>query len=69
MTEILIRCHQEVITIRLGAVEQRTVAKARPASLEGGVHLVSVQMPTQGRRHALIEQYSQANVSFRSWVS
>ena len=55
MTEILIRRYQDLVTIRLGAVEQRTVAEARPASLEGGIHLVSGQMPAQGRRHALIE--------------
>ncbi len=69
MTEILIRRYQELVTIRLGPVEQRTVVKTRPASLEGGTHLVSGQMPAQGCRHALIEQYSQATVSFRSRIS
>ena len=69
MTEILIRRYQELVTIRLGPVEQRTVVKTRPASLEGGIHLVSGQMPAQGCRHALIEQYSQATVSFRSRIS
>jgi len=55
MTEILIRRYQELVAIRLGPVEQRTVVKTRPVSLESGIHRMSGQILPQRRRHALIE--------------
>ena len=55
MTEILICRYQELVTIGLGPVQQRTVVKTRPASLEGGIHRMPGQVPPQGHRHALIE--------------
>ena len=69
MAKILIRRHQELVSIRLRTVEQRTVAKVRPTPLESGIHRVSRKMPAEGRRHALVEQDSQATESFKSRVS
>ncbi len=69
MTEILIRRQQDLITIRLGTVEQSTISKVRPSLFEDSIHLVTGQKPAQGRRHALIEQYSQATGFFRPRVS
>ena len=66
VAEALICRHQYVIAVRLGMVEQRAIAQIRPPTLEGGIHRVFGQMPTERRRRALIEEYFHVTDSFRS---
>ncbi len=68
MSEILIRRYQDLVTIR-SARSSNAPAKTRPAPLEGGVTSCPARCLRKGTGTPLIEQYSQAIVSFRSRVS
>ena len=69
MTEMLVRCYQQLVPILLRPVEQRTVVQARPTAFENSSYLMPRQIPTQRHRYTLIEQYSQGTESLRSRVS
>ncbi len=55
MTEMLVRCYQQLVPMLLRPVEQRTVVQARPAASENSIHVMSGQIPAQRRRHPLVE--------------